>query len=142
MAISHHAFSLVVLQYHHVDASTPSITSVTPEQFAQHMALLEEEKMVVVDLEDVTHAILNGETIPDRAVAITFDDAYQSILESTEHTTHDDHHHAHDVSNEYNLQRILISMDRLSLQHRPTPAIDTPRLRHQHALPPLTSIEK
>lgn len=81
MAISHHAFSLVVLQYHHVDASTPSITSVTPEQFAQHMALLEEEKMVVVDLEDVTHAILNGETIPDRAVAITFDDAYQSIYE-------------------------------------------------------------
>lgn len=82
LAISSHAYSLVVLQYHHVDDSSPDVTSVTPDVFAQHMALLEEEKMVVVDLEDATHALFNGEEIPERAVAITFDDAYQSIFDN------------------------------------------------------------
>ena len=36
------ANALVILQYHHVDASTPAVTSVSPETFRRHMALLEE----------------------------------------------------------------------------------------------------
>ena len=76
---------LVVLQYHHVDASTPEITSVTPEQFEQHLELIEREGMTVVSLPDALQALdntsNNRQALPDRAVAITFDDAYQSIAE-------------------------------------------------------------
>lgn len=76
---------LVVLQYHHVDASTPEITSVTPEQFEQHLELIEREGMTVVSLPDALRALDNTsrkhKALPDRAVAITFDDAYQSIAE-------------------------------------------------------------
>ena len=76
---------LVVLQYHHVDASTPEITSVTPEQFEQHLELIESEGMTVVSLPDALQALDNTsnkrQALPDRAVAITFDDAYQSIAE-------------------------------------------------------------
>lgn len=70
---------LVVLQYHHVDADTPAVTSVSPEQFREHMALLESEGMTIVDLADATRRLLAGEQLPDSAVAITFDDAYRSI---------------------------------------------------------------
>ena len=34
------ANALVILQYHHVNTSTPAVTSVTPEVFSEHMALL------------------------------------------------------------------------------------------------------
>lgn len=70
---------LVVLQYHHVDANTPEVTSVTPQQFREHMDLLASEGMAVVDLADATRRLLNGKPLPDAAVAITFDDAYRSI---------------------------------------------------------------
>ncbi len=70
---------LVVLQYHHVNADTPAVTSVSPEQFSEHMALLESEGMTIVDLADATRRLLAGEELPDSAVAITFDDAYRSI---------------------------------------------------------------
>lgn len=82
MAIVSQAHSLVVLQYHHVDDTTPASTSVSPDTFAQHLALIEEENMVVVDLEDAVRALFNGESLPERALAITFDDAYQSIYDN------------------------------------------------------------
>ncbi|MAR00125.1 MAG: hypothetical protein CMI00_06250 [Oceanospirillaceae bacterium] len=71
--------SLVVLQYHHVDDSTPAVTSISPDIFKQHMELLESEGMTVLDLYEATRKVLSGEPIPERAVAITFDDAYRSI---------------------------------------------------------------
>lgn len=77
-----HAQNLIVLQYHHVANDTPSATSVTPEMFARHLQLIKEEKMTVVDLEDAIHALFNGDALPERAVAITFDDAYQSIYDN------------------------------------------------------------
>jgi hypothetical protein len=54
--------ALVVLQYHHVDEGTPSSTSVSPEQFLQHMQLIEDLGLKVVDLESASHALLKSET--------------------------------------------------------------------------------
>ena len=74
--------ALVVLQYHHVDTGTPSSTSVSPDQFLQHMQLIEELGFEVVDLETTTRALLQNSQIEatDKQVAISFDDAYASIF--------------------------------------------------------------
>ena len=73
------ANALVVLQYHHVNENTPAVTSVSPDMFRAHMELLENEGMTIVDLYDATRKLQSGGSLPDNAVAITFDDAYQSI---------------------------------------------------------------
>lgn len=70
---------LVILQYHHVDSTTPPSTSISPEDFSQHLQLLEQEGMQVVDLNDAIHKIRAGEALPEKSVAITFDDAYDSV---------------------------------------------------------------
>lgn len=72
---------LVVLQYHHVSADTPPVTSVTPAQFEQHLQLIEQLQLPVVDLVSALQQLDNGQTLPDGAVAISFDDAYLSIYQ-------------------------------------------------------------
>lgn len=81
--------ALVVLQYHHVDEGTPSSTSVSPDQFRQHMHLIERLGFEVVDLESTARALLNSANEisepllthrEEKQVAITFDDAYASIF--------------------------------------------------------------
>ncbi|WP_420590337.1 polysaccharide deacetylase family protein [Bacterioplanoides sp.] len=71
--------ALVILQYHHIDATTPPVTSISPEKFEQHMQLLESEGMQVVDLKSALQTLQNGGELPHKAVAITFDDAWESI---------------------------------------------------------------
>jgi len=69
----------VVLQYHHVDSATPAVTSISPSQFQQQMDYLVAENYRVWPLDKVVSHLNKGESIPDRVVAITFDDAYLSI---------------------------------------------------------------
>ena len=73
---------LVILQYHHIDATTPPSTSISPEKFRQHLELLEQEGMIIVDLYDAMQQIRSGATVAEKSVAITFDDAYLSIYEN------------------------------------------------------------
>ena len=70
---------LVILQYHHVSDKTPPSTSISPENFRRHLALLAEKNMTVVDLPSAIADLQAGKPLPERAVAITFDDAYESI---------------------------------------------------------------
>lgn len=82
LSIPSHA--LVVLQYHHIDAKGPASTSVSPEQFIAHMQLLEDLGLEVVDLEDATRNLLDSSTeiaATSKQVAISFDDAYESIYD-------------------------------------------------------------
>ncbi|EWH11569.1 regulatory protein, LacI [Catenovulum agarivorans DS-2] len=71
--------SFVILQYHHVANDTPAVTSVTDEQFIQHLDLIEQLDMNVVDLADAIDKVRSGEPLPDKSVAITFDDGYKNI---------------------------------------------------------------
>lgn len=69
----------VILLYHHVAEDTPPSTSVTPETFAAHLRHLADHGYQVVALSRIIDALENGRTLPEQAVAITFDDAYRSV---------------------------------------------------------------
>ncbi len=69
----------VILLYHHVSEDTPASTSVTPETFETHLDFLADSGYRVVSLEAIVSALAGGGTLPPDAVAITFDDAYESV---------------------------------------------------------------
>lgn len=80
--LSPQANALVVLQYHHIDDNTPAITSTRPAVFKQHLAMLKEEDMQVIDLNQALATLNQGKELPIKTVVITFDDAYLSIYEN------------------------------------------------------------
>lgn len=69
----------VVLLYHHVDSDTPASTSVTPAAFERHLDYLWDNNFFVLPLEEILDAMAAGEPLPGNAIAITFDDAYESV---------------------------------------------------------------
>jgi peptidoglycan/xylan/chitin deacetylase (PgdA/CDA1 family) len=73
------AQAAVILQYHHVSETAPAATRVTPARFKAHMQHLAEQGYQVVPLADLIAARQQGKPLPDKAVAITFDDGYDSI---------------------------------------------------------------
>lgn len=70
----------VVLQYHHISEDTPGITSVTPDQFQQHLDYLLQNEHTVMPLEDVITALKIGIELPEKCVALTIDGAYISAF--------------------------------------------------------------
>jgi len=76
---AHAADHAVILQYHHFSNTTPASTSVTPDQFDAHLDYLEQNGFTVWPLEKVVEYVANRKPLPDKTVAITVDDAYDSI---------------------------------------------------------------
>ena len=77
---SHASGSAVVLMYHRFGEGGFAATNTTVMQLEDHIAALQQGGHVVVPLADVVSA-LKGETVlPEKAVAITVDDAYRSFL--------------------------------------------------------------
>lgn len=75
------ARAAVILQYHHIDTATPSLTSTSPELFAEHLAYLHEHNFQVIPLDEMLERVLSGDDLPSKVVAITFDDGYSSVAE-------------------------------------------------------------
>ena len=69
----------VILLYHHVDSATPPSTSISPEDFRIHLEYLRDNGFSVITLDTMVESLRKGEDLPDKAVAITFDDGYSSI---------------------------------------------------------------
>jgi len=69
----------VVLVYHHVSETTPALTSVTPAVFDSHLEYLQQNAFSVWPLARILATLREGKPLPENTVAITFDDAYQSI---------------------------------------------------------------
>lgn len=78
LAIAPLAQAGTILQYHHVSDQTPAATSVTPDQFAHHLAMLADSGMTVVRLDALLDAARAGDDTRDQ-VAITFDDGYANL---------------------------------------------------------------
>ena len=76
------ADSAVFLLYHHVSDSTPRVTSVTLDEFQQHMDYLDENDFQVLNIVEVVESMRQGNELPEKTVVITFDDAYRSIYEN------------------------------------------------------------
>ncbi len=75
----------VVLQYHHIDTTTPRITSTSPDEFRNHLAFIKQSGIEVWPLSKLVSAIQGPVPTADhpiQVVAITFDDAYHSIYET------------------------------------------------------------
>lgn len=70
--------SAVILQYHHVSTTTPRVTSVSPDEFRQHLEYLRDNGFTVLRLEEVVQTLRNGGALPDKTAAITFDDGYRN----------------------------------------------------------------
>jgi peptidoglycan/xylan/chitin deacetylase (PgdA/CDA1 family) len=69
-----------ILLYHHVSEATPASTSVTPAVFEAHLDYLARNDYRVLALPELLRALAQRAPLPARAVAITFDDAYRSVL--------------------------------------------------------------
>lgn len=75
------ADSAVVLMYHRFGEDAYPTTSVTMAQFRAHIMELTGGDYHVMPLADILSALRNGQALPERAVAISVDDAYLSVYE-------------------------------------------------------------
>ncbi|WP_281017689.1 MULTISPECIES: polysaccharide deacetylase family protein [unclassified Minwuia] len=70
----------VVLMYHRFGEDDVPLTNIRLEQFEAHLEHLEAEGYSVLPLATVLDALADGEPLPEKAVAITADDAYLSVM--------------------------------------------------------------
>ncbi|CAM3456289.1 polysaccharide deacetylase family protein [Parendozoicomonas haliclonae] len=75
------AQAVVVLQYHHIDDTTPKSTSTSPALFKEHLNWIKENNYRVAPLTEITDLLRTGQPLPDKTIVITFDDAFTSIYE-------------------------------------------------------------
>ncbi|MFY0665395.1 MAG: polysaccharide deacetylase family protein [Natronospirillum sp.] len=77
LILSSPALALNILMYHHIADDTPPSTSTRVSVFQDHLDYLKDNH-TVVDLLWAMDEIRAGRSLPDNAVAITFDDAYRN----------------------------------------------------------------
>ncbi|WP_368496883.1 polysaccharide deacetylase family protein [Marinobacter sp. 2_MG-2023] len=71
---------LVVLQYHHISDATPPSTSTSVSLFQAQIELIRDLGIEVVDLPSATETVFSGNPPAGQRIAITFDDAYESVF--------------------------------------------------------------
>ncbi len=74
--------SATILLYHHVALDTPPSTTISPADFRAHLEYLRDNEFNVMPLDEIVESLRRKDVLPDKAVAITFDDGYLSIYET------------------------------------------------------------
>ncbi|WP_331351149.1 polysaccharide deacetylase family protein [Cellvibrio sp. UBA7671] len=82
LLLAHSSQAAVVILYHHVSDTTPKSTSISPAHFEAQMDYLEKNDFKIVPLLELTEKLRKGESLPDKTVAISFDDSYVSVYDS------------------------------------------------------------
>lgn len=70
--------SAIILQYHHVSETLPAVTSISAEDFKEHLNYLKQHDFNVIPLNNLLDTLQQGQQLPDKTVAITFDDGYNN----------------------------------------------------------------
>ncbi|MDP1932462.1 MAG: polysaccharide deacetylase family protein [Gammaproteobacteria bacterium] len=78
----HAAEHATITLYHHISDSTPASTSVPPDKFREQMEHLKADGFHVMPLPELLSALQQRQEVPDKTVAITFDDGYISIYDT------------------------------------------------------------
>lgn len=73
------ADSAIVLMYHRFGETAYPTTNIRIEQFEAHLAELQSGRYTILPLPEILNTLRAGKPLPDRAVAITIDDAYRSV---------------------------------------------------------------
>ncbi|MGC6516981.1 MAG: polysaccharide deacetylase family protein [Candidatus Puniceispirillaceae bacterium] len=71
-----------VIMYHRFGEGRYPSTNTTIEQLDSHIAYLQEGDFTVMALPEIVERFQSGQTVPDKTVAITIDDAYLSVFET------------------------------------------------------------
>lgn len=71
----------VILLYHHVDDDTPPSTTISPNEFRGHLEYLRNNNFNVMPLDEMLDKLSSQQAIAEKAVAISFDDGYESIYQ-------------------------------------------------------------
>jgi peptidoglycan/xylan/chitin deacetylase (PgdA/CDA1 family) len=72
----------VIIMYHRVGDSRYPTTNVTTQQFQEEMQWLHDQNYNVISLNDIVSALKNNQSLPQKTVGISFDDAYASIYDN------------------------------------------------------------
>ncbi len=71
----------VILLYHRIADTGPASTRVAPARFAAHLDLIRDQGYQVIPLAELLDIAAASGEFPERALAISFDDAYRSVGE-------------------------------------------------------------
>ncbi|MHA1598033.1 MAG: polysaccharide deacetylase family protein [Alphaproteobacteria bacterium] len=71
--------SAVIFMYHRFGEDAIASTNIRIEQFEAHIEELKTGGYTVLPLSTIVDALKTGKTLPDKTVAITIDDAFQSV---------------------------------------------------------------
>jgi len=71
----------VIFMYHRFGEDRYPSTNIKIDQFEQQLEFLDSNDFTILPLEKIVDALKNNTPLPDKAVAITIDDAYRSVYD-------------------------------------------------------------